>query len=291
MNIESKILGKQIVYPQRYTPEILVSVPRKLNRETISIDNNNLPFTGFDVWHAYEFSFLTNSGLPVVGILKIIIPAESSFLVESKSLKIYLNSFNMERYGNNSAEGISILLEIIKKDISNLLQCDVLLSYFDPQSEVSPFDFSDYLILENEVGNENIVFTNYNETHELLISGMGKSGEIKFGTHLLRSNCRITHQPDWGSAYIYLKSEYTPTKEGLLKYLVSMRNENHFHEEICEMIYQRLKFYFAPEELMVACIYTRRGGIDICPVRVSSSNLLPEYLCNCNMLSYKLLRQ
>jgi len=287
----NEVLGKQVDYPKYYSPEVLVAVPRKLNREVFQIDENNLPFTGFDIWHAYEVSFLTNNGLPVAGVLKMVLPAESPFLIESKSFKLYLNSFNMERFGNSVAEGVSIVLETIKNDLSKLLKCNVLLSFFDNQSVFAPFDFSDYQILEKEVDTETILFSKFTETPELLLSEKNLSGEIKVATHLLRSNCKITRQPDWGSTFIRIKGYKIPTYKGLLQYLVSFRNENHFHEEICEMIYQRLNIIFSPEELMVACIYTRRGGVDICPVRVKSVNFTPKNLCDSEKLSLKLLRQ
>jgi len=285
------LLGEKIPYPKRYAPEILVPLPRNINRESISIETNNLPFVGVDVWHAYEFSFLTNYGLPVAGIIKMVVPADSPFLVESKSLKLYLNSFNMERYGNNSKEGVLIILNTIRNDLNKILKTDIKISYFEYQNKVFRFDFSDYLILENNLDGEIIEYKDFNEKPELLISEISSQREIKFATHLIRTNCKITQQPDWGSAYIYMKGTKTPSKDCLLKYLVSMRNENHFHEEICEMIYQRLNFFFAPDDLMVTCIYSRRGGIDICPTRASSSELLPKYLSECNQLSYKLLRQ
>ena len=103
---ESKFLGKQVEYPHHYSPEMLVSVPRELNREEYDISDDNLPFYGVDVWHAYELSFMTKKGLPVSGLLKIVYPCDNPAIVESKSLKLYLNSFNMEPYGDTPDEGI-----------------------------------------------------------------------------------------------------------------------------------------------------------------------------------------
>ncbi|MCU4165075.1 NADPH-dependent 7-cyano-7-deazaguanine reductase QueF [Carboxylicivirga caseinilyticus] len=286
---EDKFLGKQVTYPQHYAPEMLVAVPRQLNREQYGLQENNLPFVGLDVWHAYELSFLTEKGLPVTGLLKLVYPSDNEFLVESKSLKLYLNSFNMERYGCNPKEGIKLVTNIIKKDLDRTLKTEVQVSFFDKLETNSPFDFTTYQVLEDEPIASEISFDHFNEAPELLKYASNK--ELKVGSHLLRSNCKITNQPDWGSAYIYLKGEQTPDKMSLLQYLVSIRNENHFHEEICEMIYTRLWNLFKPEELMVACIYTRRGGIDICPVRASQSSLLKLELTNPEVLSLKLLRQ
>nr|WP_321410702.1 NADPH-dependent 7-cyano-7-deazaguanine reductase QueF [uncultured Carboxylicivirga sp.] len=286
---EDKFLGKQVTYPQHYAPEMLLAVPRQLNREQYGLQENNLPFVGLDVWHAYELSFLTEKGLPVTGLLKLVYPSDNEFLVESKSLKLYLNSFNMERYGSYPKEGIKLVTDIIKKDLDKTLKTKVQVSFFDKIETNSPFDFTAYQVLEDEPIASEISFDHFNEAPELL--KYTSNTNLKVGSHLLRSNCKITNQPDWGSAYIYLKGEQTPDKMSLLQYLVSIRNENHFHEEICEMIYTRLWNLFKPEELMVACIYTRRGGIDICPVRANRSSLLKLELTNPEVLSLKLLRQ
>ncbi len=288
---ESKYLGKQIKYPKHYAPEMLIAVARELNRKEYNINEDNLPFIGYDVWHAYELSFLTKNGLPVIGLLKIIYPCNNPFIVESKSLKLYLNSFNMEHYGKTPGEGISIVKSIIKNDLTNLLKTDVEIHILTKPGINQPYDFEDYFLLEDIPEIENIYFNTFKETPTLLKTEKSEPFILKTGTHLLRSNCKITFQPDWGSAFIYMKSDNKPSSESLLQYLVSFRNENHFHEEVCEMIYKRLWDAFQPEELAVTCIYTRRGGIDITPVRASNKNLLPKYLTDINTLSRKLLRQ
>ncbi|HQN93586.1 MAG TPA: NADPH-dependent 7-cyano-7-deazaguanine reductase QueF, partial [Prolixibacteraceae bacterium] len=240
---------------------------------------NALPFSGVDVWHAYEFSFLTDKGSPVVGLLKIVYPCNNESLVESKSLKLYLNSFNMDRFGETRKEGISTVTQIIGKDLSELLKCEVAVSYFDHNTELSEPDFNNFTILEEMAGFDNISCNQYTESPGLLEKS-GTTNEIKWGTHLLRSNCKITHQPDWGSLFIEMNGKQLPTPESFLKYIVSLRNENHFHEEICEMVFKRLIDVFAPEKLMIACMYTRRGGIDINPVRVLPGTELPATLVN-----------
>jgi 7-cyano-7-deazaguanine reductase len=291
MTNEAKYLGKATEYPKQYAPEVLVPVPRYLNREIYGLEESNLPFSGLDVWHAYELSFLTEKGLPVAGLLKIIYPADSPNIVESKSLKLYLNSFNMERFGINTAEGVETVIKIITKDLEKILKTDVMVMFFRGD-ELSGSDFDNFTILEYLHEMQEVKFTQYQEAPSLLTSDEKTSEkEIKVGTHLLRSNCKVTFQPDWGSAFIHLKGKQIPDKSSLLKYLVSIRNENHFHEEICEMIYKRLWDQFSPDELMVSCIYTRRGGIDICPVRTSSPALMPTHLIHERQLMRKLLRQ
>lgn len=287
--IESTVLGHKTEYPKSYAPQILVAVPRRLNRAIYGIDSQHLPFVGVDIWHAYELSFLTEHGLPVQGLLKLRIPADSEALVESKSLKLYLNSLNMERFGATPDEGISFVLQIIKDDLSQLLSANIDAHVF-MRNALSFSDFDNYQIIEDTDGIDEMTFRRFVESPDELGSPIG-SGELRVGTNLLRSNCKITRQPDWGSAFVRMKGGALPDAKNLLRYIVSLRNENHFHEEICELIFIRLLERFAPAELSVSCIYTRRGGIDICPSRATSPNLLPTHLTDVSQLSTKLLRQ
>ncbi|MGM0376893.1 MAG: NADPH-dependent 7-cyano-7-deazaguanine reductase QueF [Bacteroidota bacterium] len=285
---ESRHLGKATPTPRHYDPEVLVAVPRKENRQKYGIDDKNPPFTGVDVWHAYECSFLTNKGLPVGGILKVCYRADSPFIVESKSLKLYLNALNMESFGETSEEAVKTVILTIQKDLEELLSTPVA-AYFFRREKHYEAAFDHFGMLEELPGIEEQHFSEYTETPELLDTSVRGEGTLKAATRLLRSNCKITHQPDWGSIYIHLKGKSTPDKVQLLKYIVSLRNENHFHEEICEMVYKRLWDRFSPEQLMVTCIYTRRGGIDICPSRASSPEMLPANLINPAKLTRTLL--
>ena len=288
--IEETLLGKRTEYPRQYAPEILVGVPRYINRETYSLKDDNLPFVGIDTWHGYEIGFLTENGLPAVGILKLPYPASTPCIVESKSLKLYLNSLNMEHFGCNAIEGYELVAERIRQDVSKCVGGEVSACVFGPESRCVPSALVDYSILENEPWASDIVIDRYTEAPELLEKAKD-GGIMTVATHLLRSNCKITHQPDWGTAYILMSGKDLPTEESLLKYLVSIRGENHFHEEICEMIYTRLWRAFRPDEMMVCCVYTRRGGIDICPMRASSEELLPVGLKESALLTEKLMRQ
>ncbi len=284
--MESKYLGKPTNYPSNYSPELLLPILRFENRENYGIPKNPV-FFGVDVWHAYEFSFLTKKGLPVNGILKIVYPSSNLFIVESKSLKLYLNSFNMSCFGDSKQQGLEIILKIIKTDLSAILETDVELNYFDNNTE-SYFDFDDYAQLETLTNTE---FNEFNENPDLLQIDISNQQDIKIYTDVLRSNCKVTHQPDWGSVFIELKSEKALNLNSLYKYLVSFRNENHFHEEICEIIYTRLFNLLNPVKLVVSCIYSRRGGIDICPVRSNKTEFLPKNIINKKQLEKKLLRQ
>lgn len=278
--IEEKWLGKRVNYPQAYTPEILVAVPRTLNREIYQIHQPEILFTGFDSWHAYEVSFLLKNGMPLAGVLKIVYPADSPYLIESKSLKLYLGSFNMERLGETSPEAASRFIHIVEQDLSRLLQTAVKAVLHLSQPANATFDFTGYHIIEEEINPEQIQFSVYQEHPDFLTENKqdGAGKEIRLGSHLLKSNCKITSQPDWGSVYLHMKGVSLPAPVSFLKYIVSLRNENHFHEEICEMIFKRLTDLFQPEILMVCCLYTRRGGIDICPARANRPAYLPSFL-------------
>lgn len=289
-NGEDKLLGKVVEYPKEYSPEILVTVPRKENREKYGIHSPAKIFKGYDVWHAYEAGFLTQKGLPVTGLLKIVYQTSSPYIVESKSLKLYFNSFNMSRYGANRKKGIAEFCEIISNDLGKLLTTSVQVNFFSKYPDIVSNDFEGFSVLEDDIDVEEMEFAHFSETPSLLLPDE-QGGEMKVVSHLLRSNCKVTHQPDWGSAFILMKGEVLPRLDGLLGYLISFRNENHFHEEICEIIYKRLWEMFSPSGLMVACIYTRRGGIDICPVRASNSNIIPRSLCSVNKITTRLLRQ
>lgn len=289
---EDKLLGKQVSYPKSYCPEILVSVPRSLNREIYGISKPKELFCGFDSWHAYEAGFILNNGMPVTGLLKIVYPATNECIVESKSLKLYLGSYSMTPLGNTLAEGIRKYTGMVSEDLSKLLATEVKVVFYRKQPATVPFDFEGFTVLEDHIGPENISFSIYQEYPAFLSENITcREGEIKVCSHLLKSNCKITNQPDWGSIYIRIKAATLPDPRSLLQYIVSLRNENHFHEEICEMTYKRLTDIFDPEILMVSCLYTRRGGIDICPARANRPEYLPLYLPQAEILTERTFRQ
>jgi 7-cyano-7-deazaguanine reductase len=303
--IASKHLGKagdgSVVNPY-ITPDfidasLLVPVPRIYNRLQYKIDESNLPFTGYDVWNCYEFSTLLTSGYPLSGLLKICYPSNSHSIVESKSLKLYLNSFNMVRIASHIQSAKDIIEQTVSSDLSFALGCEVKVTFHRQQSHnyFSPplphrFAFADVL-----VDFQDITFESYNEDPSLLqIIPTNDTGDTRLHTSSLRSNCRVTNQPDWGDVFIIIKGEKTISPESFLKYVISMRKENHFHEEICECIYKRLWDILTPQELFVACLYTRRGGIDINPVRASHIDLITHEalpLIQTEIICDKTLRQ
>lgn len=270
-------LGKSSDYKSQYDPSLLVREPRQSNRTYLGIEDDNLPFVGYDVWNGYEVSALTNNGRPMAAIAKVIYPCDSKYIVESKSMKLYWNSFNMTKLGNTVQE---VMGEVEKKaieDLSKLLETNVSVQLFYDDMMIEDYlNFENVTQLDAEVS-EDIVFDTYSETPELLqVEEHSDVHTRQYISGLLKSNCRVTSQPDWGDVFISIKGNKLPTNDSLLKYIVSFRDECHFHEEICECIYKRLWDTFSPEELVVKCLYVRRGGWDINPHRCSHEHLYNE---------------
>lgn len=287
-------LGKSSEYKSTYDPSLLVREPRQSNRKHLNIDDDNLPFTGYDIWNAYEFSCLCESGTPLTGIAKVVYPASNKYIVESKSIKLYFNSFNMQKYSGNIDDIMLTVTGIVENDLSKLLETEVQAHIFlckDVDAANTPFG-RDYLTIENTVDTSMLKCSVYKESPWILKGTKTEAiYEVKYHSSLLKSNCRVTSQPDWGDVYIYYKGEYDICKESLLKYIVSFRDECHFHEEICETIYKRIWDLFSPLELCVTCLYVRRGGIDINPTRASHPGLLDKMLIDSSVQFTKTLRQ
>ena len=237
----------------------------------------NLPFVGWDVWHAYEFSVMTKNGIPVTRLLKLKYNCSNEFLVESKSLKLYLNSFNMTRIGENINKCLSECKTIIKSDLSKVLKTDVQVEFLDNSVKKHEI-FTNFENLMNFVDDNSLKIEKFKEAPELLDIQETNTQQKHYLTFdSLRSNCRVTHQPDFGDVFIYYKSSKSINECSLVKYLVSFRSEFHFHEECCEMIYKRLyDLLDKDDELMVCALYTRRGGIDICPARWSKNCFIED---------------
>jgi len=294
VNIASKHLGKVggDGYKDTYDPALLVKIPRYLNREGYGLTGKE--FKGVDVWNCYEVSAITTKGQPVAGMLKIVCPSDSENHVESKSIKLYLNSFNMTKIGDNAADCIIGIEARVKRDLDELLDTETTVSFYASEFETEPLSFSDeYLDLGEVADLDQIDFTAFkSDASQLRVEDTGEEAkEVKLRSNLLRSNCRVTNQPDWGDVFIYLKGKKLPSADSLAKYIVSHRTVSHFHEEICEMIYKHLTDAFEPEQLMVSCLYTRRGGIDINPIRATHTMLIPEFFTNPNYTIRKTLRQ
>lgn len=281
----TKHLGQTSEYKDQYDPSLLVSEPRSNNRKHLDIHEDSLPFVGYDTWNAYEVSALTDNGLPVAGVAKVVYPCDSKYIVESKSIKLYFNSFNMYKCGKTPEEATMRMDYLAVKDLRDLLETNVHVHTIPANVKAngdSVFKGKQYNTLESWFDNVEIremQVDTYSETPELLElmppeeTGL-ETREVRWHSSLLKSNCRVTSQPDWGDVYIMYKGQQHVEPESLLKYIISFRDECHFHEEICETIYKRLHDVLLPEELIVTCLYARRGGIDINPVRASHKHLI-----------------
>ena len=271
-DLTATFLGKKVDVVSAYCPDFLVPIRRELNRNLYDINSDCLPFEGFDVWHCYEFSVLTENGAPVTRVLKLRYSAQSDYIVESKSLKLYLNSYNMSKFGKNEKECLDICLNQIKNDLGKALQTEIEASFLNINTHKKEI-FKNYTNLTDLINPDKLQILEFNESPRLLqILDCNKVNEYYLRFDSLRSNCKVTHQPDFGDLFLYYKSRKMILPDSLIKYLVSFRCEYHFHEECCEMIYKRLHDILDKEdELFVAILYTRRGGIDITPVRYSKN--------------------
>ena len=253
-------LGQKTNYSSDYSPELLQAVPRSLNREELNIVGEQ-PFKGSDTWNAYELSWLNLKGKPEVGLARFVFDAKSPNIVESKSFKLYLNSFNQTRF-----ESIDIVVNKMVEDLSNVSGHKVKVELF------SAFQNEPFVI--NELPGQcidvlDISVDNFELNPSVLtVEPEGKIVEETLHSHLLKSNCLITNQPDWASVIIRYKGAKID-QETLLKYLISFRMHNEFHEQCVERIFIDVSRACQTEMLSVQALYTRRGGLDINPYRHS----------------------
>jgi 7-cyano-7-deazaguanine reductase len=295
ISIASKHLGKVggEGYKATYDPELLVAIPRHFNRESYNIKEGDLPFVGGDVWNAYEVSAITKKGRPVSGMMKIYYSSDSPLHVESKSIKLYLNSFNMTPLGETGAECVEIVEKIVAEDLSKALQTDVQVSFHTGSNDTEVIFGLEYDSLNDIIDLDAVEFNTYHSDASQLKTGTRNERilELKIHSDLLRSNCRVTNQPDWGDVYIHLVGKNMPDLPSLARYIVSHRQVSHFHEEICEMMFVHLLEAYDPEKLMVTCLYTRRGGLDINPIRATHADMIPGVFIDVHTRNAKTLRQ
>ncbi|WP_118795753.1 NADPH-dependent 7-cyano-7-deazaguanine reductase QueF [Haemophilus haemolyticus] len=264
-SLKSLKLGQKTEYASQYDRTLLQPVPRALNRDGLGITQNQ-PFTiGADIWTAYEISWLNEKGLPQVAIADIYLDYQSQNLIESKSFKLYLNSFNQSKFADFNA-----VQQTMQGDLSECAQGDVKVRL----NPVAVYDSQKIDHLQGDcIDEQDIEITSYEFNADWLKNCVSDEiVEEKLVSHLLKSNCLITNQPDWGTLYIH----YVGNKidhEKLLRYVVSFRQHNEFHEQCVERIFCDLMHYAKPEKLTVYARYTRRGGLDINPFRSNFENL------------------
>lgn len=269
-------LGKSVDYPSAYDASLLFPIPRSAARQEIGVKSGMLPFQGWDLWNAYEMSWLNSNGLPQVAMLRIKIACISPNIIESKSFKLYLNSFNQTRFASRAE-----VLERLQLDLSLAAGAEVSIEMLSPHQfqaeEISEFDGVN-------LDQQNVTIEHYEPNMQLLAcvhapetmsSGVENPGLVSetLFSRLLKSNCPVTQQPDW--ACVQIRYTGRPIDQaGLLKYIVSFRMHNGFHENCVERIFVDIMQQCQPESLSVYARYTRRGGLDINPWRATPG--MPE---------------
>ena len=264
-------LGKTSAYQTQYAPELLFPIARQQKRDELQI-TGALPFFGVDIWNAYELSWLNMRGKPQVAIATFTVPADSPNIIESKSFKLYLNSFNQTRLANQDA-----LVELLREDVSTAAGAPVHVTV-TMQEDFGRLKMGelDGLLLDRL----DIEVDNYSPSPALLTAAKGEPPvDETLVSHLLKSNCLVTGQPDWGSVQIHYVGPQID-QEGLLKYLIGFREHNEFHEQCVERIFTDIMRQCAPHKLAVYARYTRRGGLDINPWRANFTTGRPPNLRN-----------
>jgi 7-cyano-7-deazaguanine reductase len=262
-------LGKSVTYAQHYSPELLFPIPRLGKRRELGLDAGPLPFVGEDTWNAYELSWLNARGKPVVAVARFVVPADSPYLIESKSLKLYLNSFNQTRLEDGSPQ----LHALLVRDLSAAAGAPVSVAIAPladrPQRSAG---YPQGVLLDDQ----DIAIERYTlDSSVLKADPAGAVVTETLYSHLLKSNCLVTGQPDWGMLVLHY-SGAPIDREGLLRYLVSFRQHDEFHEQCVERIFTDVLRLCRPSSLCVWARYTRRGGLDINPCRRTPDRAAPQ---------------
>lgn len=256
MNTPPKHLGQSSSYVTTYSPDLLEVFPRLSKRQEIGIEGS-LPFYGEDIWNAYEISWLTPKGKPTVALGEFRIPCDSEWLIESKSLKLYLNSFNQSIF-----PGLPEISAVIAKDLSQAVGAPVSVMLTEPKDMVDSL----YSGLPGKlIDGIDIECTHYQPAPSILKTQSTVVSEI-LTSDLLKSNCLVTGQPDWGSVQIAYTGPQID-RAALLQYIVGFREHHEFHEQCVERIFIDILRQCKPGQLTVYARYTRRGGLDINPYR------------------------
>lgn len=253
-------LGKTSAYQTQYAPELLFPIPRQEKRDELQL-TGTLPFFGADIWNAYELSWLNMRGKPQVAIATITVPADTPNIIESKSFKLYLNSFNQTRLANEEA-----LLSLLREDLASGFGApvQVALSLPDKFSSLKMGEFEGL-----SMDRLDIEIDSYSPMPSLLSANEDEAPvEETLVSNLLKSNCLVTGQPDWASVQIHYVGPQID-QEGLLRYLIGFREHNEFHEQCVERIFVDILRQCKPQKLEVYARYTRRGGLDINPWRTN----------------------
>ena len=256
------LLGKPVPYPSRYDPSLLRRLDRSPARRELGF-GKPLPFFGEDVWRCYELSWLAASGLPRVGVLRLRVPCDSPAMVESKSLKLYLNSLAQTVFESSAEVGASI-----EAEVGRIVQAPVVAA-IESAPPASGSAFAAVCLDDMQVD-----IVDY-EPNPALLRALDEEGADAVCTHLFRSLCPVTGQPDWASLFLSWRGGKLD-RSGLLAYLVSFRNEAAFHEQVVERIFTEVRAATDARELTVDGRFLRRGGIDINPYRSTAPGPAPD---------------
>ncbi|WP_179993404.1 MULTISPECIES: NADPH-dependent 7-cyano-7-deazaguanine reductase QueF [unclassified Acinetobacter] len=264
MSVEHSLLGKDTNYPTEYQPDILFPISRAPAREKYA--HVEAIQQGKDWWHVFEISWLNAAGVPQVAIGRITLPAFSPNLIESKSLKLYFNSLNFTKFDSKEA-----FIATVEKDLSKAADAEITLDLFHvDELEISKPEG----ICIDDLTPERL--ENHPDASLLSLDQQSDENiEVQLYSHLLRSNCPVTGQPDWGTVFIRYQGK-KPCYKSILAYIISYRQHNGFHEQCVEQMFADIWQNLKPEKLMVYATYTRRGGLDINPCRVSDSTWMPR---------------
>ncbi len=265
------VLGESVGYSKTYDPDILYPIARQIGRHEI-LKETGFDFeegmkddiTGVDVWQAFELSWLNPLGISQVAMARLSIPASSPYIIESKSLKLYLNSLNFTKFTDNDALKTTLI-----KDLSACVAAEVEVQIIQLNEEGLLIAAPMGMCIDDALNREMNQITLTEDVDNTFLHGCQKSESkyYQFHSHLLRSNCPVTNQPDWGTIQIEINTSHDLDFGGILKYILSFRQHNGFHEQCVERIFADFVLCFAPTSLKVLANYTRRGGIDINPVR------------------------
>ncbi|PSF05759.1 NADPH-dependent 7-cyano-7-deazaguanine reductase QueF [Marinobacter fuscus] len=261
MALDNAPLGKSSEYPDQYDPSLLFPVSRDQNRHRIGLDDGRWPWFGEDMWQAWELSWLRAGGVPAVAWAEIRFPAASPAIIESKSLKLYLNSLNQLVFSSPDQ-----VAGVIARDLSSACGATVDVRMLSVDEAAPAIGRPDGFELIDDEPLDDVI---YSYAPGSLVAGEEQVSE-SLCSHLLKSNCPVTGQPDWATLFI----RYTGPKidrAGLLRYIVSFRQEQDFHEHCVETVFTDIMARCRPESLMVCARYTRRGGLDINPWRSTSA--------------------
>lgn len=251
-------LGKQSAYSSQYDPQLLFGIERAGQWQALGLSAECLPFVGVDIWNCYEMSWLLPSGKPVVAIAQVTVPADSPNIIESKSFKLYLNSFNQSQFAS-FAQVQSMLVEDLSKVAGAPVQ--VQLKTFAQVAAEGVHEPQGLCIDDLDVQ-----LSQYQQPSAAQLVCGAEQVEEQLYSHLLRSNCPVTGQPDWGTVQVHYRGAALD-HASFLAYLVSFRQHEDFHEQCVERIFVDLQACLKPELLTVSARYVRRGGLDINPYR------------------------